>query len=117
MTRLRAGRRRYLGSIPGGARDFSPKRPQRLWGLRASYLTGVGGDFPPGIKRPWREADYSSSSSTEVKNAWRYLHSSICFVTCLIKHGQFYFTLYFIFLRNVEGHVTYRFVASGVTTA
>jgi len=30
------------------------------------------GAFTPGVKRPWREANYSSASSVEDKNAWRY---------------------------------------------
>jgi len=37
----------------------------------ASYSFGTGGCFPGG-RRPGREADHSPSSSTEVKNAWRY---------------------------------------------
>jgi len=28
--------------------------------------------FPPGVKRPGREANHSLQSSTEVKNAWSY---------------------------------------------
>jgi hypothetical protein len=37
----------------------------------ASYPTGTG-EFPPGIKRPGREADHSPPSSVEVENAWSY---------------------------------------------
>jgi hypothetical protein len=36
----------------------------------ASYPTGIGSLF--GVKRPEREADHSSPSSTEIKNVWRY---------------------------------------------
>jgi hypothetical protein len=35
----------------------------------ASYTKGTG-VFSPGVKRPERVADYSSPSSTEVKNSW-----------------------------------------------
>jgi hypothetical protein len=37
----------------------------------ASYPMGTG-DLSPGIKRPEREADHSSPSSAEVKNASSY---------------------------------------------
>jgi hypothetical protein len=32
----------------------------------------VPGALSLGVKRPWREADHSSPSSTEVKNEWSY---------------------------------------------
>jgi hypothetical protein len=38
----------------------------------ASYPMGTRGLFPLGIKRPGREADHSTPSSVEVKNAWSY---------------------------------------------
>jgi hypothetical protein len=38
----------------------------------ASYEMGMGGGVSPWIKRPGREADYSSPATAEFKNAWNY---------------------------------------------
>jgi hypothetical protein len=45
--------------------------------------------FPPGVKRPKREADHSPPSGAEVKNAWSYISTSsyILMAPCLVKHG------------------------------
>jgi hypothetical protein len=42
----------------------------------------------PGVKRPGSEADYSTSSSAEVMNAWRCISTILYVLTelCLIKH-------------------------------
>jgi len=37
----------------------------------ALYKMATLGAYP-GLKRPWREADYSPPSSVEVKNGWSY---------------------------------------------
>jgi hypothetical protein len=39
------------------------------------------------IKRPWREADHSSQSSAEIKNAWSYTSTPlyVFMILCLIK--------------------------------
>jgi hypothetical protein len=50
---------------------------------------------PPGVKRPGREADYSPTPSTEVKNAWSYTSTppNVFMTWCLINHmGKFTFT-------------------------
>jgi hypothetical protein len=54
------------GSIPGRGRRFysSAQRPDRLWAPN-SLLSNVY----PRVKRPRREADSSSQTSAEVKNA------------------------------------------------
>jgi hypothetical protein len=48
----------------GQLRDFfsSPPRPDRLWGPPTFMSSGYWGIFNPGVKRPWREADYSPPS-------------------------------------------------------
>jgi hypothetical protein len=49
---------------------------------------GTGGSFPR-VKRPGLEADYSSASSAEIKNAWSgtSIHPYVFMVWCLIKQG------------------------------
>jgi hypothetical protein len=59
--------------FPAGARNFSlHHRVQNGSEAHpASYPTGTRGSFL-GVKRPGREADHSSPSSADVKNAWSY---------------------------------------------
>jgi len=46
------------------------KCPDNFGAHPASYFMGMGGRaFRCGVKRLWPEADHSSSTSTEVKNA------------------------------------------------
>jgi hypothetical protein len=53
------------GSSSGKGWEFfsSPPCPDRLWVPEALFL---------GVKRPGREANHSSSSSADIKNAWSY---------------------------------------------
>jgi hypothetical protein len=72
----RGSRVRFLA----GAGNFSlHHRVQNGSGAHpASYPMGTVGSFP-GVKRPGREADHSSPSSAEVKNAWSYTSTApIC---------------------------------------
>jgi hypothetical protein len=59
-----------------GAGNFSPHhRIQKGSGAHPdSYPMGIRGTFP-GVKRPGREADHSSPSSSKVNNAWSYTSS------------------------------------------
>jgi hypothetical protein len=61
------------GSIPGRIIGFSLRhRVQTGSGAHlASYLMGTRVSFPRG-KGPWRRADHSPPTNTEVKNAWSY---------------------------------------------
>jgi hypothetical protein len=56
-----------------GARIFSfPRCPDRLWGPPNLLSNGYEILFPPGVKRPGREADHSPPASAEVKKMWVY---------------------------------------------
>jgi hypothetical protein len=57
------------GSIPTWVEDFSssPCVQTGSGAHPASYPMGIGGTFPRGRVRPWRDADHSSKSSAEVK--------------------------------------------------
>jgi hypothetical protein len=57
------------GSSPGRGWEFfsSPPRPDRLWGPPS-----LPGALSLGVKRLESEADHSTSSSAEDKNAWSY---------------------------------------------
>jgi hypothetical protein len=60
------------GSIPSRGWEFfsSPPRPDQLWGTSSQPpIQWVAKSLSPGLKRPGREADNSSPSSAEVKNA------------------------------------------------
>jgi hypothetical protein len=50
----------------------------------------VQGFLSLGVKRPVREADHSSPSSTEVKNAWSYTSTPqyVFMARCLVKHSE-----------------------------
>jgi hypothetical protein len=50
--------------------------------------------FSTGVKRPGREADHSTLSNADVKNAWRYTSTQHVFMSwCLVKHrDNFTFT-------------------------
>jgi hypothetical protein len=54
--------------VPVGSRIlYSPRRPDRLWGLPSFLSSGYRRLFPGGVKRPGREADNSPPTSAEVK--------------------------------------------------
>jgi hypothetical protein len=57
--------------VPVRARLFSsPLRPDRLW-VPPSLVSNVYRElFPPGVKRPVREADHLSPAIAEVKKIW-----------------------------------------------
>jgi hypothetical protein len=81
------------GSIPGRGNEgtgffFLPF--QTCSGAHpASYPMNTEGYFP-GVERPGFEADHSSSSSAEFKNAWSYTSTFPCvyMAWCLVKHRQ-----------------------------
>jgi hypothetical protein len=54
----------------------SLQRPDRLWGPPSLLSNGYGTDLLPGVKRPGREADYSSPSS-ELKNDGATVHGVV----------------------------------------
>jgi hypothetical protein len=58
--------------------------PPRRDGSPIQFILGV---VIPAVKRPWREADHSSLSSPEVKNAWSCTSAPqyVFIVWCLIK--------------------------------
>jgi hypothetical protein len=73
VIRLQGGISRILGSIAGKRKRFasSPKRPE--WPLVPPDLSnGYWRLLPEGIKLSRREANHSSPSSAEAKNAWIY---------------------------------------------
>jgi hypothetical protein len=49
--------------------------PRQLWGAPNLLRNVYRAPIPPGIKRKWREANHSSSSSAEVKKNGAILHS------------------------------------------
>jgi hypothetical protein len=98
--------------FPAGAGNFSlhHRCVQNSSGAHpASYPMGTRGSFP-GVKRPGREADHSSPSSTEVKecmelsfhspstSSWRGAHLKKV-------QGQLYFTFYYVVNVLVDRHL------------
>jgi len=53
--------------------------PKPALGHTQTTIPWVPRTLSPGVKRSWREADHSSPSSAEVKNAWRYTSTSNTF--------------------------------------
>jgi hypothetical protein len=65
--------------VPIGWRIFSfPRRPDRLWGPRSFLSNGYQELFPPGVKRPGREAEHSRPTTAEVKKMWIYTSTPPC---------------------------------------
>jgi hypothetical protein len=61
--------------------------------------------FSPGVKRPGREADHSSPSNTEIKDAWTDTSTTpyVFMAGCFIKHRENCIPLLclpFVILRN-----------------
>jgi len=77
LTRLRAGRPRNLGSIPGTGKKFSAssKRPYVSAASSSVLVSDYTDTSFRGVKRPGRKADNSSLSSAETKNVELYLNS------------------------------------------
>jgi hypothetical protein len=101
MTRLLAGRRRF-DSWQGQGFIFSSLCPQRLWSPPSLLSNRYRGLFCWGVKQLGREADHSSPSSAEVKNAWSYTSTpQYAFMAwCSVKaQGQLYLYLLPIFVR------------------
>jgi hypothetical protein len=70
---LRAGRPRGRSSRPGGVRNFHFSMSSRpALGSTQPLIQWVPGALSSGVKRPGREADHSSPTSSEVKNTWIY---------------------------------------------
>jgi hypothetical protein len=85
-TKLRAGRPEF--DSRQGLGIFLITTASRL--ALASYPVGIKG-FSPGVKRPEHEANHSSSSGVEVKNALSYTSTDIyVFIEwCLVKPKDF----------------------------
>jgi hypothetical protein len=60
------------------------------------------GGYLPGVKPPEREADHSSPSSAEVKNAWSYTStlSYIFMAWCLVKYRIVFMAWYLVKHRD-----------------
>jgi hypothetical protein len=59
--------------VPVGSRIFSfPMSSKPALGYTQPPIQWIPGALPPGVKRPWREADHSPPASAEVKKMWIY---------------------------------------------
>jgi hypothetical protein len=106
---LRRGhlRPRDRGSVPGRGNDgifFFATASRPALGPTHHPLQWVPRVLTPRVKWPGREADHSSLSSAEAKNAWTCIFTSQCvfMAWCLVKHKD-NFTLLLRkghFLRN-----------------
>jgi len=66
-----------VGLFSAGSKDFFPSRAfTPALGLTQPAVQCALGAFSPGVMRPWREADFSSQSSTRFKNEWSYRSTS-----------------------------------------
>jgi hypothetical protein len=68
---------------------LGPTQPPIQW---------VPGALSLGVKRPGREADHSSPSSAEVKNAWSYTSTPqyVFMAWCLVKHRDKFMAWYLV---------------------
>ena len=94
-TRTGGGRSRFR--IPTGARDISPKYPNRLSGSpdqRDWYR-----DYLQGVKRPGCLVNQSPPPNTVLKNEWSYASSP---PTCLhgVDNQNFTFCIFFCDISN-----------------
>jgi hypothetical protein len=64
----------HLCGQPGKFSQYRPRVQIGSGAHPASYPKGTAGLFLPRVRRSGREADHSSSSSTEVKNVWSYTY-------------------------------------------
>jgi hypothetical protein len=76
--------RRWLGIFlftTASRTALGPTQPPIQW---------VPGVLSLGVKRPWREADHSPTSSAEVKNEWSCtsIPQYVFMAWCLVKHGD-----------------------------
>jgi hypothetical protein len=71
----------------------------------------VRGALSLGVKRPGRDADHSSPSSAEVKNAWSYTSTPqyVFIAWCLVKHRDNFTLPYKTYIMTVKGqcYLTY----------
>jgi hypothetical protein len=56
--------------VPVGARIFTSRHSDRLWDPLHLLPNGYRGALSAGVKRPGREADYSTPASAKVKKTW-----------------------------------------------
>jgi hypothetical protein len=84
-------------------RDFTAPRP--VLGPTQSLNQCVPVPLSPGIKRPDRQTDQSPPSNAEVKNAWRYISTSIRLhgLMLLIEHSDnyHYFSYFHFYMSGV----------------
>ena len=83
--------------IPAEAGDFSPKRPNQLWGPPSPLFSAYRGSFP-GVKRPEREGDHLPPSNAEVQREWSYT-SAPPIRLCGVDRDYFAFTFFFFLER------------------
>jgi hypothetical protein len=87
LTRLPAGRL-GLDSRQGQGIFILATASRPALDSTQSPIQWVLGALSPGVKRPLLEANHSSRSSAEVKNAWSYtsIHPNVFMAWCLVKH-------------------------------